>query len=58
MTLPPMATTQGMNYVAGVLLLELPEADAFWVMAAVIEELYPDFYGDKSLFGHCLRSLV
>ena len=47
-----------MNYVAGVLLLELPEADAFWVMVAVIEELYPDFYGDKSLFGHCLRYLV
>jgi hypothetical protein len=55
---PETGYTQGMNYVAAILLLELPEADAFWVMVAVIEELYPDFYGDKSLFGHCLRSLV
>ena len=38
-----------MNYVVALLLLELNEEDSFWVMAAVIDRLYPGIYdGDLS----------
>eukprot|EP00961_Rhodomonas_salina_P180364 2434542-Rhodomonas_salina.1 len=38
---PETGYVQGMNFIAALLLLVLPEADAFWVFAAVVEHYLP-----------------
>lgn len=35
---------QGMNFVAGCLLLFMDEEDAFWSLACVIEDLLPGYF--------------
>ena len=35
---------QGMNFVAGCLLLFMDEEDAFWSLACIIEDLLPGYY--------------
>ena len=41
---PDVGYTQGMNYVAAILLFDLEEDDAFWVMCTIIECHFTDFY--------------
>lgn len=35
---------QGMNFVAGCLLLFMDEEDAFWSLACIVEDLLPGYY--------------
>ncbi|EFR01906.1 small G protein signaling modulator 3 [Nannizzia gypsea CBS 118893] len=47
---PEVGYCQGMNLIAGSLLLILPTAeDAFWVMASIIENILPPHYYDHGL---------
>eukprot|EP01052_Picozoa_sp_SAG31_P025525 SAG31_NODE_2241_length_6110_cov_3.386292_3_plen_88_part_00 len=48
---------QGMNFVAASLLLQLGEEEAFWVMTAVIDKLYPKFY-DGHLTGTQVENAI
>lgn len=44
----PGSYTQGLNFVAGVILLAgVNEEDTFWCIVAVVEELFPNFYADN-----------
>lgn len=54
---PQTGYTQGMNFVAATLLLQLDEEDAFWVMTAVVGRLYPHFY-DGDLSGTQIENSV
>lgn len=47
---PAIGYCQGMNIVAAMLLLYLPEEVAFWVLTSIVEEIAPDYY-NKQLFG-------
>lgn len=38
---------QSMNFIAGGLLLFLDEAEAFWLLCFVVEELLPDYFSKK-----------
>lgn len=40
-----------MNFVAGMLLLFVPEEEAFWMVTTVINELLPANYYSSSLHG-------
>jgi len=42
---------QGMSYVAALLLQHLPEAEAFWALAALVEEFLPAGYFTDDLHG-------
>ncbi|WP_460824506.1 hypothetical protein, partial [Lysobacter olei] len=47
---PEVGYCQGMNLIAGSLLLILPTAeDAFWVLASIIENILPPHYYDHGL---------
>ncbi|KAI1950491.1 hypothetical protein LOZ57_002050 [Ophidiomyces ophidiicola] len=47
---PEVGYCQGMNLIAGSLLLIMPAAeDAFWVMASIIENIFPPHYYDHGL---------
>ena len=35
---------QGMNFVAGCLLLFMEEEDAFWCLAVIVEKLLPGYF--------------
>lgn len=35
---------QGMNFIAGCLLLFMDEEDTFWCLAIIVEELLPGYY--------------
>lgn len=35
---------QGMNFVAGCLLLFMEEEDAFWCLAVIVEQLLPGYF--------------
>jgi hypothetical protein len=48
--MPSIGYTQGMNYVLGVLLMELSEEDSFWVMASIVDDHFAEFYS-ASLSG-------
>ncbi|KAF2461040.1 rab-GTPase-TBC domain-containing protein [Lineolata rhizophorae] len=49
---PSLGYCQGLNVIAGNLLLVLPTAeDAFWVFCAMVERLLPSSYWDASLSG-------
>ncbi len=50
---------QGMNFVAGCLLLFMDEEDAFWSLACVIEDLLPGYFSTAMVepqVGHYLDS--
>ena len=36
--------SQGMNFIAGCLLLFMAEEDAFWCLAVIVEELLPGYF--------------
>lgn len=54
---------QGMNFIAGVLLLFMDEEDAFWCLSALVEELLPGHYNmamvapivDQMVFRHMVE---
>jgi hypothetical protein len=39
-----MLSAQGMNFIAGCLLLFMDEEDAFWALASVVEDLLPGYF--------------
>jgi len=50
---------QGMNFVAGCLLLFMDEEDAFWSLACIIEDLLPGYYSTAMVEPQvCLLSFV
>jgi len=50
---------QGMNFVAGCLLLFMDEEDAFWSLACIIEDLLPGYYSTAMVEPQvCLLSSV
>mmetsp|Transcript_29553 Transcript_29553/g.76298 ORF Transcript_29553/g.76298 Transcript_29553/m.76298 type:complete len:820 (-) Transcript_29553:1606-4065(-) len=40
---------QGMNFLAGFLLLAMPEEHAFWTLVRVVEDFLPDYFGTNML---------
>ncbi|GJP34933.1 hypothetical protein CLOM_g19410 [Closterium sp. NIES-68] len=38
---------QGMNFLAGLLLLLMPEENAFWTLTAIVDELFKGYYSDE-----------
>lgn len=40
----PVHVLQGMNFIAGCLLLFMAEEDAFWCLAVIVEELLPGYF--------------
>ncbi|CAI5491463.1 unnamed protein product [Closterium sp. Naga37s-1] len=38
---------QGMNFLAGLLLLLMPEENAFWTLTAIVDELFRGYYSDE-----------
>ncbi|EKX33299.1 hypothetical protein GUITHDRAFT_58412, partial [Guillardia theta CCMP2712] len=59
---PTIGYCQGMNFVCAILLLIMAEEDAFWLLAAIVEDVLPGFY-HPSLIGvntdtHTLLDLV
>jgi hypothetical protein len=49
---------QGMSYVAALMLQHLPERDAFWALAALIETFLPSGYYADNLFGAYMNQHV
>ena len=41
---PSVGYCQGMNFIAGSLLLFMDEEDAFWCLAVIAEDLLPGYY--------------
>lgn len=39
-----MVAVQGMNFIAGCLLLFMDEEDTFWCLAIIVEELLPGYF--------------
>lgn len=48
---PSIGYCQSMNYLAAILLLHMPEENAFWAMASLIEDILPFDYYDPSMIG-------
>ena len=48
---PAIGYCQSMNFLAAVLLLQLSEEQAFWVLAALIEDILPPDYYSVSMLG-------
>ncbi len=54
---------QGMNFVAGAMLLFMGEEDAFWCLCAIVEDLLPGYFAldliapqvDQLVFKHLVR---
>lgn len=44
-----LACLQGMNFVAGCLLLFMDEQDAFWSLAVIVEDLLPGYFSLQML---------
>ena len=42
---------QSFNYIAGCLLLNMPEEDSFWMMVALLEQVLPNDYYNANLVG-------
>lgn len=49
---------QGLNRIAAVALLYLSEADAFWLLVAVVEVLQPEDYYSQTLLGALIDQKV
>jgi TBC1 domain family member 8/9 len=54
---PAITYCQGMNIIAAQLLLYMPEEEAFWTLAAIVEDLSPDYY-TKQLLGSIVDQSV
>jgi hypothetical protein len=48
---PDLGYCQGTGMIAGTLLLLMEEEDVFWMMVAIIEEILPESYYNKTLMG-------
>ena len=48
---PTVGYCQSMNFIAALLLLNMEEDRAFWVLAAIIEDLLPDEFYTKNMVG-------
>lgn len=48
---PTVGYCQSMNFIAAVLLMYLDEEQAFWVLAALVEDILPEDYYSPSLIG-------
>jgi len=49
---------QSMNFIAAILLLFTGEEEAFWLLCAIIEDLLPENYYTKTMFGAHVDSRV
>lgn len=49
---------QSLNFVAGMMLILLPEEDAFWLLVTVVEKLLPPDYYTKSMVGTYVDQFV
>ena len=45
---------QGMSYVAALMLQHMPEQEAFWALASLVENFLPDGYYTDDLYGACM----
>lgn len=54
---PAIAYCQGMNIIAAQLMLYMPEEEAFWTLAAIVEDISPDYY-TKQLLGSVVDQSV
>jgi Ca2+-binding EF-hand superfamily protein len=52
---PSAGYTQGLNFIAGAMLLYVSEEDAFWLLVAISEVLFPQFF-NESLSGAVVES--
>jgi Rab-GTPase-TBC domain len=41
---PQVGYCQGMNFIAGLLLLHMPEEDAFWGLVRMVQEIMPGYF--------------
>ena len=66
-TYPALCARQGVNYIAGLLLLVTDrEEDTFWLLAALVDRLLPDYYVrsmrgvrlDIDVFAQLVRSVA
>ncbi|KAI1285106.1 TBC1 domain family member 2B [Halotydeus destructor] len=48
---PSVGYCQGLNRLAAVALLFMPEEESFWCLVAVVEKIMPPFYYSQSLLG-------
>ncbi|CAI5948412.1 unnamed protein product [Closterium sp. NIES-65] len=49
---------QGMNFLAGLLLLLMPEENAFWTLTAIVDELFRGYYSDEMVEAQVGRGTV
>ena len=60
---PGCALVQGMNFIAGALLLFMDEEVVFWALATIVEDLLPGYFAqdlvaaqvDQLVFKHMVR---
>jgi hypothetical protein len=48
---PRIGYCQGLNFIAGMMLVFMQEEDAFWLLVTVVERLLPDDYFTRSMVG-------
>lgn len=46
---PDVGYCQAMNFIAGLLLLQMPETNAFWTLCSIIEDIMPKSYYDETM---------
>ena len=55
---PSIGYCQSMNFICGMALLFMDEEDAFWLLAAILEELLPVDYYTKTMIGSYVDQYV
>ena len=55
---PEVGYCQGINFIAGVLLLYMAEDDAFWLFVTALDTLLPEDYFSAGLVGHHVDQAV
>ena len=53
-----VGSVQGMNFIAGCLLLFMDEEDTFWCLAIIVEELLPGYYSMAMVEPQVLSCLM